>query len=196
MGNEIGERGIMLVEILKIIVKALKIEMTIIIIKDQKQKNHSMRRLFRSTSNVLNVQEEERNWHTESKEEKNWNIQNSIKFDGRDNNLLIDTSFGWKWYFLNGKKEKKRRSGGISTRDYQFNQEWGLYANENISRLWTGRDEERTSEMFSAFDLFMHSWRRILIQAVIKRIMKWSMHEIELDLARNDVFVNWDCAVH
>lgn len=53
----------------------------------------------------MNIWKKEKKW---KEEEMNWNIQNSIKFDGRDNNLLIDTSFKMeKWYFyeLNGDGE-------------------------------------------------------------------------------------------
>lgn len=52
---------------------------------------------------------------------KNWNIQNSIKFDEHDNNLLIDTSFRCKMIFLGIKRIKRRWRENISTwNDYQI----------------------------------------------------------------------------
>lgn len=64
---------------------------------------------------MLNVRERERDVcvsvekergedKTESERNKNWNIQNSINFDGHDNNLLIDTSFRCKMIFLTNQK--------------------------------------------------------------------------------------------
>ena len=79
---------------------------------------------------------------------KNWNIQNSIKFDERDNNLLIDTSHGWKWYFdilnINWKE----------TRDYRFNnQKWVFMLMKTFTESRRVKKEEENAR--NSFDLRM-----------------------------------------